>query len=148
MTGGVAGVQVGAQRGTIDSAAIDVEEVPMPHHYAQRSARFGCGLALITLSFLGACSSSPSSSDSGQTASTKVDPLPCENSAYLLSIGWEKDQAVCVSRLVKVDLEELLSAADGSAVPTEKPGFDGFADAVRTCLRKDADLSSTTVPAG
>ena len=131
-------------RGTMDRPPIDVEEVPMQRHQPRRSAQVAASLALAAVLFVGACSSSPAD----HPPTTKVDPLPRENTSYLLSIGWEKGQAVCVSRLVKVDLEALLSAPDGSAAPTKKPGYEAFADAVRTCLRKDTGLSSTTVPAG
>ncbi len=120
----------------------------MQRHHPRRSAHVAASLALVAMLLLGACSSSPSSSPADQTPTTKVDPLPRVNTAYLLSIGWEKGQAVCVSRLVTVDLKALLSAPDGSAAPTKKPGFDAFADAVRTCLRQDTGLVSTTVPAG
>ena len=84
----------------------------MQRHHPRRSAQVAASLALAALLLLGACSSSPGE----PTPTTKVDPLPRENTTYLLSIGWEKGQAVCVSRLVKVDLKGLLSAPDGGAV--------------------------------
>lgn len=120
----------------------------MQRHCQRRSARVTLGIAAIVALATVGCSSSPSSPASKTTPADQVDPLRRQNTSYLLSIGWEKDQAVCVSRLVKADLEALLTAPDGSDAPTKKPEFAEFADAVRSCLRKDANLSSTTVPAG
>lgn len=103
-------------------------------------------LAALTLtSGLGACSSS-ASDRAGSDDSTTA--LRRQNRAYLLSISWEPEQADCVSRETKVDLEALLSGSDASDVPTEKPGYEDFASAVRSCIRKDTALSTTTVPPG
>ncbi len=104
------------------------------------------------LTVLAACSSTPSETDAGSDAG-EVQPLGRReveeaNRAYLLELGYEEEQARCVSRKVTVDLEQLLSGSDGGGKPTEKPGFDEFADATRSCIAADAELTTTTAPTG
>ncbi|CAN5635694.1 hypothetical protein BH10ACT1_BH10ACT1_26410 [soil metagenome] len=111
----------------------------------RRRSVAGVLLALVLATGLAACSSSDSG---GSKAADTATALRRQNRAYLLSISWEREQADCVSRQTHVDLEALLSGSDASDVPTEKPDYEDFASAVRSCIRKDTALSTTTVPPG
>lgn len=100
-------------------------------------------LLVLLAVLLSACSSS----SGGQNGPTE-NPTRASNEAYLLKIGYEKEQAACVSRRVKVDLEQLLSAPDGANDITKKVGYDAFAAATRSCIRADSGLTTTIVPPG
>ncbi|QXC61666.1 hypothetical protein KSP35_02115 [Aquihabitans sp. G128] len=136
---------------------IDLQEDAMRHQPEplRRRRRAGRTLALavalaVPATALAACSSG-SGSDGARAdapAAARSAARRKANEAYLLSIKWEQDQAECVSRKTSVDIADLLSGTDGSGLPTEKPGFDDFATAVRTCIRQDTALSTTTVPPG
>lgn len=110
----------------------------MPH---RRTRRALAAAAATVLLLAGACSGS--SDDPAPAA----DPRQATNEAYLLDIGYERQQARCVSEAVSVDLEELLSGADGARTPTDKPGFEEFEQATKACIEADAELTTTTAPA-
>lgn len=107
----------------------------MPH----RRTRWTLAVVVVSLGLTGACSGS---SDDPPDA----DPRRATNEAYLLDIGYEQQQARCVSGKVTTDLEELLSGAEGAGVPSDKPGFEEFEAATRACIEADAELTTTTAP--
>lgn len=121
------------------------------HRRTRRRSRVAAVLATATIALLVGCSSSASDGGSGDGEGIGTVRRPADvraaNEAYLLEIGYQADQATCVSRAVTVDLEALLSGSDGEK-PTDRPGFDQFAAATKRCIEADPGLTTTTAPTG
>lgn len=120
-----------------------------PRRSALASGLLAAGLAATALA---GCSSSPAEDGAGDTAAIGTARQPAAsrtaNEAYLLEIGYQAEQATCVSRAVTVDLRVLLSGTDGGDKPTDRPGFDQFAAATKRCIEADDALTTTTAPTG
>lgn len=121
----------------------------MRHRSSTSLGRWALATATGLVLLVG-CSSSPSDGGGGRSGDIGTARRPAAaaaNEDYLLELGYQPDQATCVSDAVTVDLRELLSGTDG-ADPTERPGYDQFAAATKRCIQADSALTTTTAPTG
>ena len=103
----------------------------------RRLALLGVAASML----LGACSSS----DGGGDDAPSPAELQRRNRAFLIErANFDEEQADCVSRNVTEDLRTLLSKGSGDSDLTKKAGYEEFAAAVRTCVRQDESITTTT----
>ena len=107
----------------------------MSPHRGRRLAVLASGACLL----LASCASdaAPSAAEGGRAR------LERRNQAYLVGIGWRKDQAACVSRHETQDLAVLLDGAHDDD-PTTKAGFLAFAKVAQACIRAHDVLTTST----